>query len=139
MIVACFIGLFVALAVIGAIKMRLAGAPKIETEISRIEKRVERSLGESKVSYSVFVRYSFNGKEYEAPLNYYHAAMRVGDKIAAYVDPDNPKRLSAEGGLWLNLFFCAMPVFAFYIGFITLKMGLRAQIRANPTDPPQSP
>ncbi|MDR1975469.1 MAG: DUF3592 domain-containing protein [Campylobacteraceae bacterium] len=101
---------------------------EITAQISQIKARREGFSRREDVTYTVFVSYAYDSEVYEGELNYYTSSMEMGDEIDIYIDPANPKEISATGGLWLYCVFVAMSVFVAYIGFVILRAGLRIKV-----------
>ena len=62
-------------------------AEVIEGTISDIQVRYD---SDGDAHHSVFVRYSYEGQEYETGLSEYSSSMHIGQSIRLYVDPRNP-------------------------------------------------
>lgn len=50
-----------------------------------------------KYEYQVFVKYSYNDKEYKnKEYGNYDSSMKVGDKVLVYINPDNPSEFISD-------------------------------------------
>jgi hypothetical protein len=116
-----------------------------EVEISKIEalhrgfERTKNGKLTKKTIYTPFVKYLFEGKNYETAVdNYRTDSMQVGDKIVIYINPDNPEKIYAKNGLRFGLLaitlFAVLPCIFFYIGFRFFKFALQTQADININD-----
>lgn len=93
----------------------------VETDaiITDIDVYRRSSGGESKTSRIVWIRYGFDGEEYENTLGYYSSGMRKGDSVKIYVNPDNPSDIKANSILAeIILILMGLPFSAVGGGFI---------------------
>ena len=72
---------------------RAYGVPTVAT-ITEIERDTDY---DDEDTYTVYVKYTVDGVEYEGALDYYSAFMRVGDKVKILYLPDNPNRMVSSG------------------------------------------
>ena len=75
-------------------------AVKVSAVISEIESYRD---SDENVNYRVYVNYSYGGQRYEdIRLNEYSSSMYEGKEIQVMLDPDNPKKLMTNLGLYIG-------------------------------------
>lgn len=47
--------------------------------------------------HTVYIQYTYEGKEYDGSLNYYSSTMNIGDPVDITCDPSNPSDFMAKG------------------------------------------
>ncbi len=94
---------------------------EVKATITNID--VQYGVGEETNQYTVLVKYSVNGKQYEEPIDNYKSSYKVGDEITVKYNPENPKEVTAttKGALVL---YIAVGVIAAIAGVLTLIRGL---------------
>lgn len=70
----------------------------VETQavITDIETVKTRNNGKTKISYSVFIEYTFEGMQYDNMLGYYSSGMHKGQVVKIYVDPESPNNIRSN-------------------------------------------
>ena len=81
-------------------------------EITRLEKYID---SDGDTAYDVYVKYTVNGKEYEAELPYYSSGMYKGKKITILYDSGNPGKIKPAS--FFGLYFGAGIFFILGISF----------------------
>lgn len=79
-------------------------AVKQKAIISNITTSTNNSSSNSD-SHTVYVTYTYEGKEYTESLNYYSSSMNIGDETTIYVNPENPGNIKGSGQQTLILVF----------------------------------
>ena len=94
---------------------------EVNATITNID--VQYGVGEETNQYTVLVKYTVNGKEYEEEIDNYKASYKVGDEITVKYNPDKPEEVTAmsKGGLAL---YIAIGAIAALAGVVILIRGL---------------
>ncbi len=91
-------------------------------ETTAVISSIERDRdSDGDTSYTVYVRYTVDGSQYERPLNFYSSGMYVGEEISIYYLPEQPNRILAKSSLsFLFILFPLMGLIAASIGFVII-------------------
>ena len=86
-----------------------AKANGYEVEAEIVEVIVEREVDEIlDYTYAVYADYTVDGKKYtHIRIGEYTSPKYVGKKITVVVNPENPDKMMAEGGIFLTFGFVA--------------------------------
>lgn len=71
-------------------------AAETQAVITDIETIKTRNNGKTKISYSVFIEYTFEGVQYDNMLGYYSSGMHKGQVVKIYVDPESPTNIRSN-------------------------------------------
>ncbi len=90
---------------------------EVNATITNID--VEYGVGEETNQYTVLVKYTVNGKEYEEEIDNYKSSYSVGDEITVKYNPQKPEEITAmsKGGL---IVYIAVGVVAALAGAVLL-------------------
>ena len=90
-------------------------AEVIEGTISDIQVRYD---SDGDAHHSVFVRYTYEGQEYETGLSEYSSSMHIGQSIRLYVDPRNPYSVRSKS-------------MAYFLPIMLMGMGAQKSVAAE--------
>ena len=87
--------------------------PKVEAEVSKLELYQEATTDAEGNSvdavYTVYVKYTVNGVEYEEEYGQF-SGFEVGDKKTLVYNPDNPKEISDPPSLLFAIIFLVLGI-----------------------------
>jgi len=101
-----------------------ASATECIATISRIEERGCHGSMRKDCSYTAYVKYVVDGKEYERDLRHYSSGMYTGKVVTVYYNPDNPGEIS-HGGITALLPFILFALLFVVIGAVMMLFALR--------------
>lgn len=103
------------ISVLGSTRRFLNRAEVIEGTISDIQVRHDSDGDEH---HTVYVRYTFEGKEYETGLSEYSSSMYIGKSVRLYVDPGNPYSVKSKSMIYF------LPIMLMGMGALFACVGL---------------
>lgn len=100
------------------------GYPQTEATVSRVELFEEEHYVDGtkhEATYTVFVKYTINGKQYEEEYGVVHK-MDVGDIVKIDYNPDDPRDISQPHTIVLPIVFAAAGIIALAAGVLSAVM-----------------
>lgn len=122
------VGIIIVGIIISAIAGTMFAAPdtgnyeKVNATITNIESRQNGDDTE----YTVYVKYSVDGKEYQTELGAYQSNWDVGTDVECEYNVENPAELRTGDGKMMSLIICAVGIVAVIYGALTLVKGIKA-------------
>lgn len=124
------LGVFIGgIAFLSSTKKFIARADVVEGEITDIKVSYD---SDNDVHHYVYVRYVYDGNEYNTQLSEYSSSMHIGKNISLYVDPRNPYSVRSKGMSYMvSIIMMSMGAVFMAVGLPFMLTGLLKKWKRN--------